>query len=217
MPKTTKTIEEKLAEGRAYRDIDVSLFERRAGENGEMYVKGYATTFNEPYLLFRDGPYSVYEQIDPGAYDDCDMSDVIMQYDHCGRVFARISNGTLTVGPDKVGLGMEARLDGTELGRQVFNEIEGGYTTKMSQGMTVVEDAREIVENNETGEVTITRTILKVGKLYDVSAVSIPANDATSISARSYGEGVIAEAMGEIHKREERERLKKKIRILAEM
>lgn len=212
-----KKIEDKLSEGRQYRDIDVSLFERRTEADGAMYVKGYATTFGEPYLLVRDGNYSVYEQIDPHAYDECDMSDVIMQYDHRGRVFARISNGTLTVAPDANGLGMEARLDGTELGRQVYEEIEGGYTTKMSQGMVVGEDSREITEDRETGEVTILRTVKKITKLYDVSAVSLPANDATSISARSYGEGVIAEAKEELLERERRERLKKKLKILAQM
>lgn len=213
----SKNIEDKLMEGRQYRDIDVTLFERRAEEDGRMYVKGYATTFDKPYLLYRDGNYSVYEQIDPRAYDECDMSDVIMQYDHKGRVFARISNGTLTVTPDEIGLGMEARLDGTELGRQVFTEIEGGYTTKMSQGMVVEEDSREVTENRETGEVNILRTIKKIRKLYDVSAVSLPANDATSISARSFGEGAIAEAKEEILARERRERLKKKLKILAEL
>lgn len=212
-----KKIEDKLSEGRQYRDIDVSLFERRIEDDGAMYVKGYATTFGQPYLLMRDGNYSVYEQIAPDAYDDCDMSDVIMQYDHRGRVFARISNGTLSVAPDEKGLGMEARLDGTSLGRQVYEEIEGGYTTKMSQGMVVGEDVREITEDKETGEVTILRTIIKITKLYDVSAVSLPANDATSISARSYGEGVIAEAKEELLEREKRERLKKKLKILAQM
>ena len=86
----------------------------------------------------------------------------------------------------------------------------------MSFGFTVVEDRRETVENNETGEVDILRTITRIGKLYDVSAVSIPANDATSISARSYGEGAIAEAREEISLKKERERRKLEIINLLE-
>lgn len=210
-----KDIEKKLEEGRQYRSFDVSNFERR--EDGDaMVVEGYATTFNQPYELFRDGNYVVMEQIDPAAFDECDMSDVIMQYNHEGRVFARTNNGTLTVKPDDVGLRARAELGGTELGRQVYEEIKGGYTDKMSFGFRVSERSREELEDMKSGEVKILVTIRKISKLYDVSAVSIPANDATSISARAYGEGVIAEAIEECEKRAARKRQKQKIKILLE-
>ena len=208
-----KTIEEKLNEGRTYRNIDVSRFEKRADTDEERTVEGYATIFNAPYELWSYDGYTVLEQIDAKAFDDCDMSDVIMQYNHEGRVFARTSNGTLEVDPDKIGLKTRAKLGGTELGRQVYEEIDGGYTTKMSFGFKVKKDKREVTEDKELGTVTVLRTIMEISKLYDVSAVSIPANDATSISARSYGEGVIAEIMEEIQKREKQ---KQKIRILTE-
>ncbi len=212
-----KSIEEKLSQGRQYRNIDVSAFERRAEDNGEKIVEGYATTFNRPYELYSGGGYTLMEQIDARAFDDCDMSDVIMQYDHEGRVFARISNETLTVNPDGVGLKIRAKLGGTEIGRQLYEEIDGGYTTKMSFGFRVGEDKREITENREDNTVTVLRTITKISKLYDVSAVSLPANDATSISARSYFDGVIEELKQEKQKREKRERQKKQIKILLEM
>lgn len=92
-----KTIEERLAEGRQYRDIDLRGFELRGADDGTMVVRGYATTFGNPYPLYRDGDYEVWEQIDAHAFDSADMSDVIMQYDHEGRVFARRSNGTPSV------------------------------------------------------------------------------------------------------------------------
>ena len=212
-----KTIDERLSEGRQYRDIDVSAFERREEDDGEMVVEGYATTFNQPYELWSDGGYTVMEQIDRRAFDGCDMDDVIMQYNHEGRVFARTGNGTLSVDPDEKGLHIRARLGGTELGRQVYEEINGGYTTKMSFGFRVLEDTREVTENREDNTVTVLRTITKFEKLYDVSAVSLPANDATSISARSYCEGVIAEVAEEFRARQMRERQKQKIRILTEV
>ena len=220
-----KTILAKLDEGRQYRDIDVSSFERRAEEDGEKTVTGYATTFNQPYELYRDAwngnVYIVKEQVDPAAFEDTDMSDVIMQYNHEGRVFARVTNGTLELDPDEHGLHIRANLGGTEIGRQLFEEIEGGYTTKMSFGFRVGKDKREQTEerDEETGAVTVTvlRTILEFSKLYDVSAVSLPANDATSISARNYGEGVIAEIKQELLAREARERQKRKIRLLMEV
>lgn len=216
-----KTIEDKLNEGRQYRQIDLSGIELRADDDGEKVVEGYASTFNQPYELWKYGNYRVMEQIDPHAFDEADMADVIMQYNHEGRVFARTGNGTLTLRTDDVGLRIRADLGGTELGRQVYDEIKGGYTDKMSFGFRVAEDKREETENYDTGEIVIMRTITKISKVYDVSAVSLPANDATSISARTYGEGVIAEVAEEIRKREaereRRERQRQKIRIMLEV
>ncbi|MBQ1989964.1 MAG: HK97 family phage prohead protease [Rikenellaceae bacterium] len=83
----TEALQE-LDEGRQYRNIDVSSFERRSEDDGEKTVTGYATTFNQPYELYRDAfdgmVYIVREQVDPEAFKDTDMADVIMQYDHEG-------------------------------------------------------------------------------------------------------------------------------------
>lgn len=211
-----KTIQQKIDEGRQYRSIDVR--EMRAGEDeGSYIVEGYATTFDQPYELFRTGDYTVVEQIDRNAFNNTDMGDVIMQYDHEGRVFARISNGTLELAADDHGLKIRADLGGTEIGRQLYEEIKGGYTDKMSFGFTVDEDRREETRDHETGTVTILRTITAIRKLYDVSAVSLPANDATEISARAFCEGVIAEAAEECRAAAEREARKRKIKILMEV
>ena len=212
---TNKSIEDKLREGRNYRQMEVRALEDQ-GE-GRYIVVGYATTFNEPYTLYSEPGYRFQEVVDPAAFDDTDMSDVIMQYDHEGRVFARTSNGTLEVNPDKTGLKTRAKLGGTELGRQVYEEIDGGYTTKMSFGFKVKEDKREVTEDKELGTVTVLRTITKIGKLYDVSAVSLPANDATEISARNFSEGVIAEIEKEILAVQARKRKIQKIRLMMEV
>ena len=188
-----KTVQAKIDEGRTYRDMEVRIAGK---ETEERVVEGYATTFNQPYLLWREDDYEVWEQVDARAFDDCDMTDVIMQYDHEGRVFARNSNGTLSLNPDEEGLHVSAELGGTEIGRQLYEEIKGGYTNKMSFGFIVGEDKREITEGE--GLTKVLRTILRISKLFDVSAVSLPANNATVISARSYGEGVIAEAKKEL-------------------
>ena len=207
-----KDVKEKLTEGRQYR----AVIEVRAlpGEGEARIVEGYATTFNQPYELWRDGPdYIFQEQVDRGAFDKTDMSDVIMQYDHEGRVFARTSNGTLELRTDDHGLHIRADLSGTEIGRQLYEEIKGGYTDKMSFGFTVDADERLITE--EAGVVTILRTIKSIGKLYDVSAVSLPANNATEISARSWCDGVIAQLTEERREAEARERDKDRIEILS--
>jgi len=75
----------------------------------------------------------------------------------------------------------------------------------MSFGFTVAGERKERSKDAE-GRVTILRTITKIGKLFDVSAVSLPANDATEISSRTIGDGLIAEAMEEVRAEEERQR-----------
>ena len=192
---------------REYRNINVEELETRNVEDGRMVVEGYATTFNMPYRLTSKEKITVNEQIDRNALAETDMSDVIMQYDHQGRVFARMSNGTLQLSQDDHGLKILADLGGTEIGRQLFEEIRGGYTNKMSFGFTVPEggDVRTR-SKGEDGHITILRTITKIGKLYDVSAVSLPANDATEISSRTISDGLIAEAQEEIRAEEERQR-----------
>lgn len=203
----------RMADGREYRSMVMTV--RAAEDNGEnLIVEGYATTFNQPYLLFDGRYYKVWEQIAPTAFDECDMSDVIMQYDHAGRVFARNKNGTLTLAVDAVGLKMTASLGGTDIGRQLYQEIKGGYTDKMSFGFVVAEDQRVSTVDHENDVETITRTITKIKKLYDVSAVSIPANDMTSISARRYADGVIDGIKAE---RLERANKRKKLKLLLEV
>ena len=203
---------------REYRLITLTDIETREAENGDRWVEGYATTFNQEYLLFRDGDYEVFEQVDAAAFNGADMSDVVMQYDHQGRVFARNSNGTLQMTPDEHGLKIRANLGHTEIGRQLFEEIKGGYTTRMSYGYSVKEQTRTVDRNEETGKTTVHRTVKAIRKLYDVSAVSMPANPNTEIfSARSFGEGVIAEIEEERLAIEARRKKIQKIKIMMEM
>ena len=183
---------------REYRDMtmEIRTAETEDAPDERKVVKGYASTFNEPYTLYENDDWRFNEVVDARAFDNTDMSDVILQYDHCGRVFARISNNTLTVTPDEKGLLIEADLGGTELGRQLFEEIRGGYTNKMSFGFTV--DGEDYLDTKDTdGKALTVRTITSVRKLYDVSAVSLPANDATSISVRSLTDGEIERIQAE--------------------
>lgn len=220
MEKLNKTIEDKLNEGRSYRRTQE--FEIREAGDDKKVVRGYATTFLMPYELFCYRNWEGYtvhvmEQIDPAAFDNADMSDTIMQYDHQGRVFARVSNQTLSLKLDAHGLLVEAELSGTELGRQLFEEIKGGYTNKMSFGFTVGNDVRVEERDDDNNIITVTRTITNITRLWDVSAVSLPANDATEISARNYADGAIAELKKEFLAAEERNKRIKKIKILTEV
>lgn len=127
-----------------------------------------------------------------------------MQYDHEGKVLARKSNGTLIVEPDDNGLFVCADLGKSQASKEMFEEIESGLVTRMSWAFVVTEESYD--------RETRTRRILKIKKVYDVSAVSIPANDDTEISARSYFDGVI-----EMEKQEMLERKKQKLKLLLEL
>lgn len=185
----------KLESGREFRDVQFN-----AVDDNKKIVEGYATTFGQPYLLYENDDYKVFEVVDSRAFIGCDLSDVIMQYDHMGRVFARNKNGTLTFNTDSTGFKIRGDLGGTQLGSQIYEEIKGGYSDKMSISFTIAKDKRESI-TDKNGITTVTRTILQFKKLYDVSVVSIPANDMTSISARSYCDGLIAGLKAERLKR----------------
>lgn len=206
-----------MKSNREYRNMTMEIREAETEDQADkMVVKGYASTFDEPYTLYEDDYWRLDEVVDRGAFDNTDMADVIMQYDHQGRVFARNKNNTLNVTPDEHGLLIEADLGGTELGRQLYEEIRGGYTDKMSFGFTVSDE--DILDTkSEDGKDLTVRTIKAVRKLYDVSAVSIPANDATEISVRSFADGEIERLKAERleAEKEELERRRAEIRAKA--
>ena len=173
----------KLRDDRMYRTV-MNLKTRAEtiqDENGqevqEMIVEGQAVTFESETTLFKWGETEYKEVIDRNAFNEADMSDVIFNYNHSGKVVARTRNNTLKLNIDSNGLNIEARLDGTDEGRKLYEEIKGGYIDKMSFCFTIKEESY----NQETH----TWRVLKIDKLYDVSAVDIPAYDTTSISARS--------------------------------
>lgn len=164
------------------------------------YVEGYAMNF-ERYKLYDDWDGEpVYEQFRKEDFNGCDMSDVIMQYDHAGRVFARQSNGSLKLLLDDKGLFIGADLSRTDAAKQLYSEIDAGMVTKMSWCFIPSE-----VEYDPKERLI---TYKSIKKIYDVSAVSLPANETTSISARS----LIEKEMEKV-KTAVREAAKKKLRL----
>lgn len=169
----------------------------------DFYVEGFATTFDKPYLMYEYDGLQFFEVIDRNALAGADLSDVIMQFDHAGMVYARnkMAKGkppSLLVEPQESGLFVAANLGLTEEARKLYNTINEGLIYKMSWAFRVSEDAYD--------RDTHTRRILKIKKVYDVSAVSYPANGDTDISARSYFDGAI--------EREQREALERRKQIL---
>ena len=164
---------------RQYRSsFDIHADEQR--DDGYV-VEGYATTFDVPYD-FGDGTK---ECIRSTALEGADMGDVIFQLNHEGPVMARMRNGTLSLECDPHGLHVVADLSGSQYGRDLYEAIRSGLIDRMSWGFTIDDDGWEWDRETRTSTVT------KVSKVFDVSAVSLPADEDTEIHARSYLDGVI--------------------------
>lgn len=174
--------------GRQYRSMTMSVLpqnEKLIDTN--YYVEGYAANY-ERYCLGEawDGK-PVYEQFTRENFEGVDRSDVIMQYDHNGDVFARCKNGSLIVRVDDKGLFIAADLGNTQRGKEVYEMISKGMIDKMSWSF--------IPGKSYFDSDTRTITYDSIKRLFDVSAVSIPANDTTDIHARSFIDGLIGQTM----------------------
>lgn len=204
MTPTEKTKFKQEAQTRALTVLSSSVPNKRI--DTDYYVEGFAARY-EPYVLYYDyDGQPVYERFERGCFDNCDMSDIIMQYDHAGKVFARNTNGSLIVEVNDEGLFVAADLGRTEAARDLYADIQAEMVTKMSW--------RFLLGNYYFDKDTRTIVHLTVKKIYDVSAVSIPANDNTEINARAWVDGEITEAArrdAELDDRRRRLRLKIKL------
>ncbi len=146
--------------------------------SNDMIIEGVACVFDSETILFEMDGIEYKEKVDKQAFKDADISDVIFNYNHGGRVYARTRNDSLHLEVKEDGLHVRVRLNPEDEGhQQLYRDIKNGLIDKMSYAYTVNEESYDAD--------THTRTVLKVKKLYDVSAVDIPAYDSTSISARS--------------------------------
>jgi hypothetical protein len=188
-----------IRENREYRNMPmVQIRKKEEGSNESSFlVEGYASTFEE-YVLFEMDGIQYKERILPEAFEGTDFSDVVFLKDHEGTVFARTKNGTLELSVDENGLFTKTDLSKTSASRQMFEEIEAEMYTQMSFAFVVDDD-----EYNTTEHL---RTIRHITKLYDVSAVSFPANPTTDISVatRSRFDGFIEQEKAERLAREQR-------------
>lgn len=195
-----------MNQDREYRAMELRFQE---AEEENFIVEGYASTFDTYKLATIEGK-DYFERIEPTAFDEADMSDVVFRIDHEGKVYARTSAGDLEVWTDEHGLGNRADLGRTQKGRELYDDIAAGHYPQMSFAFTVAEDHFD--------KATHTRIIDRIAKVFDVSPVSWPANPTTelSVATRAYLDGVIQEEIAERLEREKREDQKKKIRILLE-
>ena len=162
------------------RKLDIQ-FRAEDTEEGKMEIKGYAAVYDSPET------YAYTEVIAKGAFDDADMSDVVLRYNHNDSfmVLARTRNKSLDLSVDDKGLFMNARLqDDITEHKNIFNAIKSGLIDKQSFAFTVEED--------EYDYETDTRTITKIGKVFDVSVVDQPFYNATDVSVASKNDNFMA-------------------------
>ena len=188
-----------IRENREYRNMPmVQIRKKEEGSEGSSFlVEGYASTFEE-YVLFTDENGTEYkEKILPEAFEGTDFSDVVFLKDHQGTVFARTKNGTLDLTVDENGLFTRTDLSKTSASREMFEEIETGMYSQMSFAFIVDDDEYNTKEH--------LRTIRHIAKLFDVSAVSFPANPTTDISVatRTRFDGFIEQEKAERLAREQ--------------
>ena len=180
------------------RKLDLQ-FRAEDTEDGKMEIKGYAAVFNSPET------YSYTEVISDKAFDEADMSDVVLRYNHNDSfmVLARTRNHSLELNVDEKGLFIDATLqDDITDHKNIFNAIKSGLIDKQSFAFVVDED--------EYDYDTDTRTITKIGKVFDVSVVDQPFYNATDVSVARNQSDEFLERRNTLRKEEEEKREKQK-------
>lgn len=168
-------------------DKAISILESRSGEKAPdddkyFHVKGTACSINVRYVLYPKGFMGLsedyYEQVDPGAFDGCDMSDVVLNVNHGdgNHAVARTRNQTLSLKATKDGLFIDdAKLNKTNPRCvQFYDDVSEGLLDRMSFRFHVDKESFDEKEN--------CFHIEKIAYVRDVSAVEFPANGETSIS-----------------------------------
>ena len=182
------------------RKLDIQ-FRAEKTEDEKMEIKGYAAVFDSPET------YDYTEVIAPTAFDEADMSDVVLRYNNNDSfmVLARTRNKSLQLNVDEKGLFMNATLqDDITEHRDIFNAIKSELIDKQSFAFTVEED--------EYDYDTDTRTITRIGKLFDVSVVDQPFYNSTDVSiARDMNNNEFLEKREKIRKLEELNKAKKSL------
>jgi len=149
-------------------------------KDGSLKIGGYAATFNAEAtgLNFR-------EVIAPGAFTRALASNdpvfLLVNHDMEGIPLASTQSGTLQLRQDKTGLYMEATLDpANPKAQELSSALRRGDMDKMSFAFTVSPDG----QTKDAG----LRTLTDIERLYEVSVVTLPAYDSTSVGMRSVEE-----------------------------
>jgi len=147
---------------------------RSVGEN-ELIIEGKAVAFESPETYWGET-----EVIDTHALDECDMSDVVLRYNHNDTQYtlARTRNKSLELDLREDGLYFKATLN-AEITTQkdAYMMVKDGLLDKCSFAFTIDEDKYDVKNH--------LRTITKIGRMFDVALVDFPFYNDTLVEARS--------------------------------
>lgn len=187
-------------------DRQYRAFEFDVVDEENKIVEGRAVVFEQPTVLFEMDGIKYYEIIDRNAFNNANMKDVVFVENHEGTPGARTRNNTLQLEIRDDGLYSRADLSKSSKGPSIYSDIKNGIYDRMSFSFTVRKDSYD--------KATRTRKILEIDRLFDVSVVTFPAYEQTSISARSFFEAEAEKERIEMRLREEkRKRLALKLKI----
>lgn len=203
------------------KEIRAFDFEIRADNNEEHghFLTGQPIVYNERTDL---GWYD--EIIEDGALADADLKDVRFLVNHNVDMIplarSRNNNANSTMQMEVIpGRGMSIRVDldteNNAEAKSLYSAVERGDLSGMSFMMVVDGDRWEDIDSEHP-----TRTITGISKVLEVSAVTFPAYEATSISTRGLSDALDSarESLeSERAKKKEIERRKKKIKLLMEV
>lgn len=169
-------------------DLTHEEIEKREAEevNDEYYhIRGKAVTYNDTYNIYDDEMLSITERIDPHAFDEADLSDVVLNANHGDGNYAvaRTRNKTLTFDNGSDGLYTDAKIrKDNPRTSQFYKDVSEGLLDRMSFAFTI-KDYKRTEEESPDGKLYVRYLITKIDKVYDVSAVEFPAYNNTSISS----------------------------------
>ena len=187
-------------------DRQYRAFEFDVVDEENKIVEGRAVVFEQPTVLFEIDGVKYYEVIDRNAFNNANMKDVVFVENHEGTPGARTRNNTLQLKIREDGLYSRADLSKSSKGPSIYSDIKNGIYDRMSFSFTVRKDSYD--------KATRTRKILEIDRLFDVSVVTFPAYEQTSISARSFFEAEAEKERIEMRQREDKKkRLALKLKI----
>lgn len=178
------------------------------GESARPVIRGYGVVFNSPTVY---GDYL--EMVAPDAFDDVDMSDVRILFNHDPNyILGRTASKTARVGIDEQGVWYE--VDPPKWADGLVETISRGDVTQSSFGFAVATDRIQEMEDGRK-----LRVITKISRLFDLSPVTYPAYQDTEAVVRSLQERMEQEVSagataGEGNIAATRERCRRRLRLL---
>lgn len=180
------TLEEKrkiLENEQVTRNYEIQDIQARFETIGEeesaserMILEGYASVYDDIYKI---GSWYI-EEVKAGAFDDADLSNVVLNLNHDDSILlGRTKNGSLTLTVDAKGLKFRAELPETQQAKDVYELVSSGLIDQCSFRFSIEEGKTEVKNGDDVFIIT------KVRKVYDVSVVTFPAYESTSVEARN--------------------------------